>query len=167
MKIQRCLELKVRPYLMLNISTRLCFYSSIFSFSKESSFLSWNIHTRDTNCEDVIPEITFGPCSCWETVKRRKMHTLGDPPFSLTDSFFHASLFNPLCRSFHWFSTTHLVKVYREASTEFPGLGPREKFNMRLSCASRVRELYLSREYESAEVVCRRQIRYCDIKWGI
>lgn len=88
----------------------------------------------------------------------------GDPPFSLTDSFFRASLFNPLCRSFHWLSTTHLVKVYREASTEFPGLGPREKFNMRLSCASRVRELYLSREYESAEVVCRRQIRYCDIK---
>jgi len=77
---------------MLNISTRLCFYSSIFSFSKGSSFLSWNIHTRDTNCEDVIPEITFGPCSCWETVKRRKMHTLGiRPSLLLTLSFAHPS----------------------------------------------------------------------------
>lgn len=83
------------------------FYGSILP---HLGFLTWNIHTRGTNCEDVIPGIAFEPCSRWETVKRRKMHTLG----AVLLSFPRASLFNPLCRSFHYLSTTHLVKVYRE-----------------------------------------------------
>lgn len=48
---------------MLNISTGLCFYyGSILPYSG-SGFPTWNIHTRGTNCEDVIPGIAFGPCS--------------------------------------------------------------------------------------------------------
>lgn len=46
------------------------------------------------------------------------------------------SLQPPLCGSVRRLLSTHLVKVCREISTEISGLGPREKFNVCLACAS-------------------------------
>lgn len=135
LKIQRYLELKVGSYLTLDISMGL--FMALFSPSLRLGFSTWNIHTRGTNCEDVIPGIAFEPCSRWETVKRRKMHTLG----AVLLSFPRASLFDPLCRivplAFNYASRESLPG----GSTEFPDLGPREKFNVCLSCVARVYEL--------------------------
>lgn len=126
---------------------------ALFSPLLESGFLTWNIHTRGTNCEDVIPGIAFGPCSHRETVKRRKMHTLGAillPSLSLSHSRAHPSS-TPYADRSTGFQPCISWKVYREASTEFFGLGPREKFNMRLS---RVGVTSREREYTRARRSC-------------
>jgi len=110
----------------------------LFSFTKVVGLFGPDVKFMhvDTNCENVIPEIAFEPCSHRETLKRRKMR----------ESVFSFSLFHtPHADRSIRLSSTHHVKVYREVSAEFLGCHrPREKFNMRfasnLFAHERVRE---------------------------
>jgi len=165
-KIRRYLVLKVRPYLTVEYeygTLFLWFHSLPGAGLSDVKYSHTRYKLRRCDSRDRV----------WTLLSLRDRNTKenaypGGLPFcslSLSLSLSPSFPLRPLMQ-IHWLSTTHLVKVYREASTEFPGLGPREKFNMRLSCASRVR--VTRRERERGKVVRRRQTRrYDDIKRGI
>lgn len=163
-------ELQVRPYLTLKDK-----YGTLFLLRLYSPLLGVGFpdvkysHTRYKLPRCDSRDRVWTLFSLRDHKMKENAHPGGRP------SLFFArarTLLDPLCRSFHWLSATHLVrKSTGRLRPNFPASGPREKFNMRLSCVFRVCEL-LSREskYESAEKLFaegRHDAIRCMTKWKI
>lgn len=145
MKTLRYLKLRESDedtYLKLNIDTRFGFYSFILVYQSCRAFRAGcKIHARRYKLRKCDSRDRVWTLFAPRDLKTKKNAYHESLFLSFSPSLFHIPHADRSIR----LSSTHLVKVYREVSAEFPGCHrPREKFNMRfasnLFAHERVRE---------------------------